>query len=76
MADYSLVKDESGNVCGIWLKDPTNLDKTGYIETLLVKNCGHLLNDYLAKRYRKVQNNYDSAGGCFVMFSSAKAPGE
>ncbi len=34
-----------------------------------------IVSDYLGKRYRKVKNMYDSSGGCFVMFGSAKAPG-
>lgn len=77
MADYSFVKDGSGNACGIWLRDPSALDKPGMVETLLMmNNHSHLLNDYLKKRYRKVANTYDKAGGCFVMFGSVKAPGE
>jgi hypothetical protein len=77
MADYSFVKDQNGNVCGIWLRDSSALDRPGTVETLLMmKNCSHLLNDYLRKRYRKVKNKYDSSGGCFVMFGSVKAPGE
>jgi len=76
MADYSFVMDETGKACGIWLRDPSVLDGPGYVETLLVMNHDHLLDDYLNKRYRQVPNNHDSAGGCFVMFGSMKAPGE
>lgn len=77
MADYAFVKDENGNAHGIWLRDPGALDRPGMVETLLMmNNHSHLLDDYLAKRYRKVPNNYDSSGGCFVMFGSVKAPGE
>ena len=77
MADYAFVKDQTGNVCGIWLHDPGALDKPGMVETLIMmNNQGHLLNDYLKKRYRKVTTTYDTSGGCFVMFGSVKAPGE
>lgn len=76
MADYSWVKDQSGSICGIWLKDPSNIQKRGYVETLLVLNCQHLLGPYLRKMYRTVPNKVNSEGGCFVMFGSAKAPGE
>lgn len=77
LADYSFVKDENGIACGIWLRDPSALDKPGTVETLLIMhNHSHLLNDYLNKRYRKVPNNYDLSGGCFVMFGSVNAPGE
>jgi len=77
MADYSLVKDSSGKVSGIWIKDPTVLDKPGYVETLLFKESApYLLGDYLAKSYRKVTNNVNSDGGCFIMFGGAYAPGE
>jgi hypothetical protein len=76
MADYSFVRYD-GKVCGIWLKDPSNLDKPGLVEVLLVNGgAPQLLSDYTSKRYRKVPNNYDSKGGCFVMFGSEKAPGE
>ena len=77
MGDYSFVKDQHGTACGLWLRDPSNLDKPGFVEVLLMKNNhSHLLNDYTNKRYRKVSNNFDSSGGCFVMFGSVKAPGE
>ena len=77
MADYSFVRDGSGAVCGLWLRDPSALDKPGMVETLLVmNNQDHLLSAYLSKRYRKVPNQYDHTGGCFVMFGSVRAPGE
>lgn len=77
MADYSWVKDQSGNICGIWLKDHSALQKPGSVETLLMlKNCEHLVGPYLRKMYRTVPNKVNSEGGCFVMFGSAKAPGE
>lgn len=77
MADYSWVKDQSGNICGMWLKDPGALKKPGSVEALLmINNCEHLLGAYLGKRYRTVPNKANSEGGCFVMFGSSKAPGE
>ena len=76
MADYSWVKDEKGNVVGIWLRDPSALNRPGTVETLLVMQNPDLLNVYLAKNYRTVANRYDESGGCFVMFKGSKAPGE
>lgn len=77
MADYSFVKDQSGNICGMWLRDPSSLQKPGSVEVLLtLNNCQHLLHEYLSKSYRKVPNNFNSDGGCFIMFGSTKAPGE
>jgi len=76
MAEYSYVKDEDGKVCGIWIKDVSAIDKPGMIEFVLTKESPELLNDYISKNYRKVANNYDSVGGCFIMFGSSRAPGE
>jgi hypothetical protein len=76
MADYSFVRDQSGTASGIWLRDPSTLEKEGSVEVLLSLNASNLLDDYLAKKYRIVNNEFDSQGGCFVMFGSAKAPGE
>ncbi len=77
VADYSFVRDETGSVCGIWLRDPSVLDKPGTVEALLVmRKQDHLLSAYLNKRYRKVPNQFDHTGGCFVMFGSVRAPGE
>jgi hypothetical protein len=76
MADYSFVKDSGGKINGIWLKDPTALNKPGMVEGVLMQEGSYLLNDYIAKTYRQVPNNVDSNGGCFVMFGGTKAPGE
>jgi hypothetical protein len=77
MGDYSFVREGTGRVCGLWLKDPSCLDRPGLVEVIIMKeNCQHLLTDYLGKRYRKVPNYVNSDGGCFVMFGSVKAPGE
>jgi hypothetical protein len=76
MADYSWVRDPNGTVVGMWIRDPTGLDKPGLLETLLATGAPDLLGEYISKRYRKVTNAYNSSGGCFVMFGSSKAPGE
>lgn len=76
MGDFRFVTDR-GIPVGFWLNDTNALDKPGAIEALLVMYGGiNLLDEYTKKKYRKVPNTYDTSGGCFVMFGSAKAPGE
>ena len=77
MADYSFVRDQDGVACGIWLHDPSALDRPGTVETLLMMGgASDLLGPYLQRAYRKVPNKVDHQGGCFVMFGGVKAPGE
>ena len=74
MGDYSFVKDQGGNVCGIWVREPSNAQNLVFLTTLLLKH-GHST-DTLTGGYRVVPNSFDANGGCFVMFGSARAPGE
>lgn len=76
MDDFRFVKD-SGIPIGFWIRDVGNLDNPGAVEAILMMYGGaNLLDAYIRKQYRKAPNTYDSSGGCFVMFGSAKAPGE
>jgi hypothetical protein len=73
MADYSLVRDGNGQVCGLWLREEINAQDQNKLAALLALNgAGHLME----KSYRTVPNKADSNGGCFVVFGDAKAPGE
>jgi hypothetical protein len=79
MAEYSLVEDrQSGKVCGLWLRNPRVAQDRVLLCALLAKH--NLSQDLgaiaLAGGYRVVPNTVDNKGGCFVMFSSAQAPGE
>ena len=87
MADYSFVKDASGQVVGLWLRDTEKSKNRIVILTLLMQHKGRLaelrkpISDDLVNmassgNYRVVPNNFDHQGGCFVMFGQALAPGE
>jgi hypothetical protein len=71
MADYSFVKDNQGNVQGLWLREPTLAHDQNNLLALLLQN-GHPV-DLLARGYRIEPNTMDDAGGCFVIFESAGA---
>lgn len=64
-SDY--IKDENGNVLGIWLRDPNDVKKSGVVEPLLMF-FPNLLDRYINKKYRIEPNTLDSSGGCFVLF--------
>jgi len=66
---YEHVLDPSGLVVGLWLRDPQDLDTK--LPVLL-----SLEGLPMPGRHRVVPNTHDDRGGCFVMFESARAPGE
>jgi hypothetical protein len=74
MADYSFVKDNRGEVHGIWLRDTSQANNKSILIALMTKH-GHSLAG-IARGTRVVPNRFDGSGGCFVMFGSDKAPGE
>jgi hypothetical protein len=79
VARCTFVRDEiTGNVCGLWLQDPGLARKQERLVMLAVAES--LPMDVYARivdgDYRVVANTFDAAGGCFVMFGSAPAPGE
>lgn len=74
MADFAFVKDQSGKIAGVWVKNRTDAEDQVYIITLFIR--GGLSTDAIAGSHRVVPNNVDSQGGYFVMLGSARAPGE
>ncbi|NQT71854.1 MAG: hypothetical protein HQ553_03670 [Chloroflexi bacterium] len=78
MSDYSMVRDKSGNVNGLWLRDPEAAQNRDLLSFLLIDESlpDELIAAVLAGSYRVVPNTFDNAGGCFVIFGSAPAPGE
>ena len=76
--DYSYVKDKDGNVCGIWLRDSNKAQNRTLLGMLLTKDNlpKYLSMKVMEGRYRVVPNTRDKAGGCYVMFGDAPAPGE
>lgn len=74
MSDFSFVKDQSGRVCGLWVKDRTDAEDRAYLITLFLR--GGLNPTALSAGHRIVPNTVDSKGGVFVMLGSTKAPGE
>jgi hypothetical protein len=78
MADYAMLKDNNGDVCGFWFHNPEIAQDPDMINLLLAK---HDLPDELlfvvsTGNYRIVPNRFDNSGGCFMMFGSELAPGE
>ena len=76
MTRYSMVKDPSGKVYGLWLADPENAQESILSFLLLKEGHSGELETVVKGDYRVVPNPVDDAGGCFVMFGSNSAPGE
>lgn len=84
---YSLVMDEGSCVHGFWLHDARSFLKDAHAEgalkhvrlrMLVVKHNlpSSIYEDLMSDNYRVVPNSFDNKGGDFLMFGSAKAPGE
>ena len=71
MADYALVKDEDGEVHGLWLREADKADNKSLVTALLSKH-----DITMPDKVRVIPNSYNDKGGAFCMFGSAKAPGE
>lgn len=87
MPDYALVKDPSGDVCGIWLQDPdkwlSSANEKGaarYMDLqILCVSRGlpeSVFDNIVRGKFRLVRNTLDNNGGAFLMFGSSPAPGE
>lgn len=74
MADFSFVKDQNGNVSGLWVKNRADAEDQVYLITLFIR--GGLSTEAIAVGHRIVSNTVDSNGGFFVMLGAARAPGE
>lgn len=71
MAAYSIVRDESGRVCGLWLRDAEMAENRDLLSMLLIKHQdGWWVQAALSGQYRIVS----CKRGCFVMFGDAPAP--
>jgi tetratricopeptide (TPR) repeat protein len=73
--EHSLLKNSRGKVRGLWLSDSADPQDRRLIIALLTKH-GLPTVTLLKHGYRVVPNKHDNAGGSFVMFGSATAPGE
>jgi tetratricopeptide (TPR) repeat protein len=72
MAYYEKVYDEGKRVIGLWFRDPEEAQNLeGKLQVLL-----SLEGLPIPSNTRVVPNTFDDQGGCFVMFESARAPGE
>lgn len=78
MADFAAVRDEKGDVAGLWLKSSADAKDPIYLATLLLRSG--VPQETSAKvfsgDYRVVANNLDAKGGVFLMFGTSAAPGE
>jgi hypothetical protein len=74
LADYSFVRDEKGEVSGVWLRDEAQAQNQELLLALLLKHG--VPPTGMLGGFRVVSNTYDDSGGCFVMFGQAPAPGE
>ena len=58
------------------MKKPMLREAIGKRDFVYLAELKHISGLISQKEYRIVTNNYDSKGGCFIMFGIAKAPGE
>ena len=74
----ALVRDQEGVTCGLWVCEAEGADDRDLLSLLSmsVNLPEELRVAILAGKYRVVPNEHDDAGGCFVMFGDAVAPGE
>jgi len=84
---YGLISDEIGSTCGFWLHNEkswmTDASAEGALKhvklrMIVVKHnlSSNIYEDLMSDNYRVVPNSFDNRGGVFLMFGSAKAPGE
>jgi general secretion pathway protein A len=73
-AEHSLLRDKNGKVRGLWLPDSAGAKDRRSITAFLTEHG--LPTTLLRHGYRVVPNKHDNTGGFFVMFGSARAPGE
>ena len=86
--DYSLIKDEKGEINGFWLKDPNfwlfdsderdKKKRLTRLRTLVVKHglSEDVFNKIIDRKYRIISNTDNNSGGIYLMFGGALAPGE
>lgn len=77
-ADYSFVMTEpGGRITGVWVRSMEVISGSK-LHFLLLKHGApeDLRMKAVMKAYRVVPNNYDAAGGYFIMFCGEYAPGE
>ena len=67
MADYSFVKDEDGNIRGLWICDASKAHDQIFLMALLMKH-GHSAS-LMENGYKIQSNNVDDNGGCFILFN-------
>lgn len=84
VGDYLPIKDQTGTVRGIWLKDPDQAEDTEYMNMLASRIAreqpkdvfpAEYTEDSAEGRYKTYANNFNHSGGCFVMFGGHPAPG-
>lgn len=77
MADYSLVKDQSGDIIGVWLRNPALARDRNFLKALCTEK--NLSDGVYAAVYSGSYcidpNTSDDRGGCFVIWGSTP-PGE
>jgi hypothetical protein len=76
--DYSFVNDANQKVIGMWFRDPEKATPEMVATALNWKGIAKSAEELaeITQMCRKAQNNFDNAGGYFVMFGSMLAPGE
>ena len=86
--DYSLIKNEDGEINGFWLKDPNfwlfdsnerDLKKRlARLRTIAIKHglSEDIFNKIIYRKYRIISNTDNNKGGIYLMFGRTLAPGE
>jgi len=77
-ADYSLVRmGPDGQIKGVWVRSMDVISGSKLYFLLLKHEAPEdLTMEAMMNMYRVVSNKYDAAGGYFIMFRGANAPGE
>jgi len=75
---YEMVYDTKRQVIGFWFQDPDKAKNRELVLMLMYQEGLPMDKTSLVRsgNYRVVPNKFDGNGGCFLMFGSAKAPGE
>jgi tetratricopeptide (TPR) repeat protein len=71
---FSYVKDSTGKIYGVWVKNEADANNQTYAITLFLR--GGLTSEKITGNLRAVPNRVDNKGGYFVMLGSYPAPGE
>jgi hypothetical protein len=70
VADYRLVKEQNGNIKGVWFRDPTKANNGAMLFMLLIKEgLSKDVQFAVSMGYYRIEpNTLDNTGGCFIIW--------